>query len=102
MECQRCASKRILHICGKCSDLCCTSISGHEKDGYVPTDIGLLDEYERRLADRGYLTVRHSRWQAKGYSLQICSILWPTRGKWHRWLVLAAAGSGTKRVLVQP
>jgi len=55
---------------------------------------GLLDQYERRLADGGFLAVRHSRWQSKGYSLQISSILWPTRGKWHRWLVLAAAGPG--------
>jgi hypothetical protein len=57
---------------------------------------GLLDQYERRLADGGFLAIRYSRWQAKGYSLQISSVLWPTRGKWHRWLVLAAAGPGKK------
>ena len=62
----------------------------------------LLDHYERRLADGGYLAVRHSRWQAKGYSLQISSILWPTRGKWHRWLVLAAAGPGKKNSPAAP
>lgn len=45
MACQRCKSERILHINGKCSDLCFTSIGEHEKDGYVPTDIGLLDKY---------------------------------------------------------
>ena len=56
----------------------------------------LLDEYERRLADGGYLAVRYSRWQAKGFSIQVSSILWPSRGKWHRWLVIAAAGSGKK------
>ena len=63
---------------------------------------GLLDQYETRLGDRGYLTVRHSRWQAKGHSLQIFSILWPTRGKWHRWLVLAAAGAGRKNSPAAP
>jgi len=63
---------------------------------------GLLDRYERRLADGGFLAVRHSRWQAKGYSLQISSILWPTRGKWHRWLVLAAAGPGKKNAPAAP
>jgi hypothetical protein len=63
---------------------------------------GLLDQYERRLADGGFLAVRHSRWQAKGYSLQISSILWPTRGKWHRWLVLAAAGAGKKKSPAAP
>ena len=63
---------------------------------------GLLDQYERRLADGGFLAVRHSRWQAKSYSLQISSILWPTRGKWHRWLVLAAAGAGKKKSPAAP
>ena len=63
---------------------------------------GLIDQYERRLADGGFLAVRHSRWQAKGYSLQISSILWPTRGKWHRWLVLAAAGPGKKKAPAAP
>ena len=63
---------------------------------------GLLDNYERRLADGGFLTIRYSRWQAKGYSLQISSILWPTRGKWHRWLVLAAAGPGKKNAPAAP
>ena len=63
---------------------------------------GLLDQYEKRLADGGFLVVRYSRWQAKGYSLQISSILWPTRGKWHRWLVLAAAGPGRKNAPAAP
>jgi hypothetical protein len=68
-----------------------------------PSDAsGLLDQYERRLADSGYLAVRHSRWRAKGYSLQITSILWPTRGRWHRWLVLAAAGPGTVKSPAAP
>jgi len=57
---------------------------------------GLLDSYEKRLARGGYLTIRYRRWTAKGYTMQISSILWPTRGKWHRWLVLAAAGKGGK------
>ncbi|MCP4376189.1 MAG: hypothetical protein GY794_08465, partial [bacterium] len=63
---------------------------------------GLLDQYEKRLADGGFLTIRYSRWQAKGYSLQISSVLWPTRGKWHRWLVLVAAGAGKKNAPVAP
>jgi pimeloyl-ACP methyl ester carboxylesterase len=62
----------------------------------------LLDQYERRLADGGFLAVRHSRWQAKGYSLQISSVLWPTRGKWHRWLILVGAGPGKKNSPAAP
>ena len=62
----------------------------------------LLDQYEQRLAEGGYLAVRHSRWRARGYSLQISSILWPTRGKWHRWLVLVAAGAGSKNAPAAP
>jgi len=63
---------------------------------------GLLDQYERRLGDAGYLTVRLARWRARGYSLQISSILWPSRGKWHRWLVLVGAGPGDKKAPAAP
>ncbi|MDP6045804.1 MAG: hypothetical protein QGG25_09360 [Phycisphaerae bacterium] len=63
---------------------------------------GLLDQYERRLAEGGFLAVRLARWQAKGYSLQISSVLWPTRGKWHRWLVLTGAGAGNKKAPAAP
>ena len=56
----------------------------------------LLDSYENRLARGGRLSVRYHRWAAKGYALEISSILWPTKGKWRRRLVLAAAGKGSR------
>lgn len=46
MACQRCKSKRVAHINGKCRDLCFFRVGkGKEHDGYVPTDIGLEDGY---------------------------------------------------------
>jgi hypothetical protein len=56
----------------------------------------LLDDYDRRLARAGYLTIRYARWEAGGTAYQISSALWPSRDRWHRWLILAAAGKGTK------
>jgi len=62
----------------------------------------LLDQYEQRLGDGGFLAVRLARWQAKGYALQISSVLWPSKGKWHRWLVLVGTGPGSKRSPAAP
>jgi hypothetical protein len=62
----------------------------------------LLDQYEQRLGDGGFLAVRLARWQAKGYALQVSSVLWPSKGKWHRWLVLVGAGAGSKRSPAAP
>lgn len=45
MGCQKCGSKRVATICGKCSDMCFTSIKGKEQDGYSPTDMGLKNSY---------------------------------------------------------
>src|ERR1700735_917563 len=39
--CKRCGSDKILSFSGKCSDLCWTSYKGIEKDGYVPSGIGI-------------------------------------------------------------
>ena len=39
MSCQRCKSKRVMHVTAKCSDLCRVQIGDKEHDGYVPTDV---------------------------------------------------------------
>jgi hypothetical protein len=39
--CQRCGSDKILGFSGKCSDLCFATYKGVEKDGYVPSGIGI-------------------------------------------------------------
>ena len=44
MNCQRCLSKRIFSISGKCSDLCNYSLNGKEPSGnnnYVPEDMNV-------------------------------------------------------------
>lgn len=51
-----------------------------------------LEEYDRRLAARGYLIVRHSQWEAASQAWEITSVLWPAEGRWHRWLALSGAG----------
>jgi hypothetical protein len=38
MICQKCKSKRVMHVNAKCCDLCFVRINGKESDGYVPTD----------------------------------------------------------------
>ncbi|MBT3199373.1 MAG: hypothetical protein HN350_05605 [Phycisphaerales bacterium] len=63
---------------------------------------GLLDQYEQRLKDGGYQLIRYARWNSKGYALQITSVLWPSKGKWHRWLVLVAAGPGKAKAPAAP
>lgn len=44
-KCQRCRSKRVAGISGKCSDCCSWSMIGDEMtepdDGYVPGDMGI-------------------------------------------------------------
>ena len=40
MKC-KCGSKRIANLYGKCSDMCSVEIGGIEKDGYVPSDMGI-------------------------------------------------------------
>lgn len=41
MSCQRCKSKRIAEVNGKCSDMCSYEVSGTEVSGYVPSDLGV-------------------------------------------------------------
>lgn len=41
MICQRCGSKRVLHVSGHASDLFSYSISEKEGSGYLPHDFGL-------------------------------------------------------------
>lgn len=36
MDCQRCQSKRIIHVSGKTSDMCWAKFGNREHDGYVP------------------------------------------------------------------
>ena len=56
----------------------------------------LLDDYDQRLREKGFLVIRHSRSSRGVEAGQISSVLWPTRQKWHRWLVLTVAGGATK------
>lgn len=41
MSCQRCKSERILKVSGKCSDMCWTEYKGTERNGYVPSGLGI-------------------------------------------------------------
>lgn len=41
MGCQNCKNDRIMSINGKTSDLFSAYYKGHEKDGYVPHDMGI-------------------------------------------------------------
>ena len=41
MNCQRCGKNRLVEVFGKTSDCCNTEYKGRQRDGYVPTDIGL-------------------------------------------------------------
>jgi len=41
MSCSSCGSERILSVNAKCSDLCFVAIDGHEKNDYVPDDLGI-------------------------------------------------------------
>ena len=63
---------------------------------------GLLDSYETRMRRAGFLTVRFKQWKTRGFAMQISSVLWPTRGKWHRWLMLVGAGPGAKNAPAAP
>jgi len=58
--------------------------------------IALLDSYDKRLAKKGCLVIRYKQWRARGLGFEISSVLWPSRRKWHRWLVLSSAGAGSK------
>ena len=39
MECEKCKSNRILEISAKCSDLCCLTFKGVERNDDVPCDL---------------------------------------------------------------
>jgi hypothetical protein len=41
MGCQKCGSKRVLFVSGKCNDLCFVEYDDVEKDGYVPDHLGI-------------------------------------------------------------
>lgn len=41
MPCQRCDSRRIVTISGKCADMAHTSIGNAKENGYVPLDLGV-------------------------------------------------------------
>ncbi len=41
MQCQKCNSKRIASIGGKCSDCCGVDVLHHSRSGYVPGDMGI-------------------------------------------------------------
>jgi hypothetical protein len=55
----------------------------------------LLADYDRRLAERGFLVVRYHQGDLGPKAYAISSILWPTKDKWHRWLVVSVAGDGS-------
>ncbi|MDY6914174.1 MAG: hypothetical protein SVT52_06950 [Planctomycetota bacterium] len=52
----------------------------------------LLDAHNRRLRKRGFLVISCRRWRRNRMAFECSTILWPTRQKWHRWLVLSGAG----------
>ena len=60
------------------------------------TAAALLDDYNSRLAHKGFLVIRYKQWKVGDKVMEMSSILWPTRDRWHRWLVLACAGPGRK------
>lgn len=41
MSCKTCKSTRIATVGAKCSDLCDVSLGDADKDGYVPSDMGI-------------------------------------------------------------
>jgi len=41
MSCQRCQSKRLAEVSGKCSDMCSAQIGTIEVSGYIPRDLGV-------------------------------------------------------------
>ena len=38
------------------------------------------------------LIVPHQRWTAKGFAMEVSTMLSAAGGRWHRWLVLSGAG----------
>ena len=41
MACQRCKCDRILKVDAKCSDMCSVQYKGEDKNGYVPSGLGI-------------------------------------------------------------
>jgi hypothetical protein len=41
MKCKHCESVRVVGISGKCSDMCSVEYGTIERDGYVPSDLGI-------------------------------------------------------------
>ena len=58
----------------------------------------LLDDYQQRLAAKGYLVVTHKQLEISHGSAEIVSILWPTEMKWHSWLALMWAGEPSQDI----
>jgi hypothetical protein len=74
-------------------------IVGVESDGNADD---VLDGYMRRLAEKGHLIVNYHRRTSGPVAYQVCSILWPGREKWHRWLMVAAAKGGSRQSPAAP
>ncbi len=55
------------------------------------TPQAVLDTYLQHFRDKGYLVLVHKSWQAGETATEIFSVLTPSAGKWHRWLVVAGA-----------
>ena len=62
----------------------------------------LLADYDKRLGERGFLVIPYRQWTAGAKAFQISSVLWPTKDKWHRWLIVSAAGDGGERAKAAP
>ena len=45
MKFDKCESDNIADVSAKCNDQFCLSYKGHDKDGYVPSGIGLGDKH---------------------------------------------------------
>lgn len=56
----------------------------------------LLNDYDKRLRQKGYLLVPLHRWSAENAVFEITSILWPSQDKWHRWLVVSGAAAASR------
>jgi len=41
MTCQRCKSNKVATVSAKCSDMCYWRLGHGERDGYVPTEMGI-------------------------------------------------------------
>lgn len=56
----------------------------------------MLDDFNKRLRQKGYLIVPFQRWSAEDSVFEISSILWPSQDKWHRWLVVSGAAAASR------